>query len=99
MRLGEHLVSQKLITDAQLQQALANQAQKGGRLGTNLVELGFLVLDQVSVELGHLLSATPVLQKHLQTIPIHVLKLLPAPLAAKHLVVPIAAREQGGAWT
>ena len=41
-RLGELLVQAGAITADQLQFALRYQKQHGGRLGTNLVELGFL---------------------------------------------------------
>ncbi len=41
-RLGELLLEEKLVTAAQLEEALETQVIHGGRLGTNLVELGFL---------------------------------------------------------
>lgn len=41
-RLGELLLEEKLIQPAQLEEALETQVVHGGRLGTNLVELGFL---------------------------------------------------------
>ncbi|MHB8877499.1 MAG: GspE/PulE/PilB domain-containing protein [Myxococcaceae bacterium] len=42
MRLGELLVSEKLVTPEGLEEALESQVVHGGRLGTNLVELGLL---------------------------------------------------------
>lgn len=41
-RLGSLLLEEKLITPAQLEEALEAQVLHGGRLGTNLCELGFL---------------------------------------------------------
>ena len=41
-RLGELLIEEKLITPPQLEEALETQVVHGGRVGTNLVELGFL---------------------------------------------------------
>ncbi len=41
-RLGELLLAEKLITKAHLEEALETQVIYGGRLGTNLCELGFL---------------------------------------------------------
>jgi hypothetical protein len=41
-RLGELLIEEKLITPAHLEEALETQVVHGGRVGTNLVELGFL---------------------------------------------------------
>lgn len=42
IRLGDLLVKQGLITEQQLEEALRNQEMFGGRLGTNLVELGYV---------------------------------------------------------
>jgi hypothetical protein len=41
-RLGKLLLEEKLITPTQLEEALETQVVYGGRLGTNLVELGFV---------------------------------------------------------
>ena len=43
--MGSKLLAAKLITEEQLMQALARQKTRGGRLGENLVELGFLALE------------------------------------------------------
>jgi hypothetical protein len=52
MKLGEMLVRDDRLTDAQLQAALAHQVRDGGRFGTVLVELGFVDLDALTVYLG-----------------------------------------------
>jgi hypothetical protein len=54
VRLGELLLSEKRVTQAQLEEALEAQVVHGGRLGTNLVELGFLNEVQLGVALGRL---------------------------------------------
>ncbi len=41
-RLGDMLIDEKLVTHEQVEEALETQVIHGGRLGTNLVELGFL---------------------------------------------------------
>ena len=41
-KLGEILVRENLITAQQLREALEYQRQNGGRLGSNLVQLGFI---------------------------------------------------------
>lgn len=43
--IGSKLLAAKLITEAQLMQALERQKARGGRLGENLVELGFLTVE------------------------------------------------------
>jgi hypothetical protein len=52
MRLGERLLAERLISDAQLQEALEAQVVHGGRLGTNLVELGHLKEGDLARVLG-----------------------------------------------
>lgn len=51
-RLGEHLVAVGRISGAQLEEALECQVAFGGRLGTNLVELGYLSLDDLAETLS-----------------------------------------------
>jgi hypothetical protein len=52
MRLGEMLVRDGRLTDAQLKAALAAQAKDGGRLGTVLFEMGLVDLEALTVYLG-----------------------------------------------
>jgi hypothetical protein len=52
MRLGELLIEAKVITPAQLEEALQAQVMWGARLGTALVELGRIDLDALSNALG-----------------------------------------------
>ena len=42
VRIGELLLKEKRITPEQLQEALAYQKTNGGKLGLNLVRLGFV---------------------------------------------------------
>ena len=52
MKLGEMLVRDGRITPAQLDQALAHQTRVGGRIGSILVELGFMDAETLTVYLG-----------------------------------------------
>jgi hypothetical protein len=52
MKLGEMLVRDGRLTEAQLETALRYQARDGGRFGTVLVEHGFVDLDALTVYLG-----------------------------------------------
>jgi hypothetical protein len=54
MRLGELLIQEKLITPQVLEEALEAQVVHGGRLGTNLLELGFLSEKDLARMLGQL---------------------------------------------
>ena len=53
-RLGELLLAEKLITKSHLEEALETQVIYGGRLGTNLCELGFLKEVDLARVLGKL---------------------------------------------
>ncbi len=62
MKLGTLLLRNAAIGLTQLEGALRNQVLYGGRLGTNLVELGFIDLDLLTAYLGELMGlpvATP----------------------------------------
>jgi hypothetical protein len=52
MKLGEMLIRDSRITEAQLGESLAQQGRDGGRLGTVLVEMGLIDLDALTVYLG-----------------------------------------------
>jgi hypothetical protein len=54
MKLGTLLLRNAAISLTQLEAALRAQVIYGGRLGTNLVELGFLELDALATSLGEL---------------------------------------------
>lgn len=51
-RLGALLLAEKLVTPEQVEEALETQVVHGGRLGTNLVELGFLQEGDLARVLG-----------------------------------------------
>jgi hypothetical protein len=52
MRLGELLLEERLITPESLEEALESQVVHGGRLGTNLVELGLVAEQDLARVLG-----------------------------------------------
>jgi predicted ATPase with chaperone activity len=45
--IGEKLLEEKVITEEQLEQALERQRLNGGRIGHNLVELGYITPDKL----------------------------------------------------
>jgi hypothetical protein len=59
MKLGTLLLRNAAIGLSQLEAALRNQVLYGGRLGTNLVELGYIDLEMLSAYLAEL-STTPI---------------------------------------
>ncbi|MBN1208185.1 MAG: general secretion pathway protein GspE [Myxococcaceae bacterium] len=54
MRLGELLIQEKLISPQALEEALESQVVHGGRLGTNLLELGLISEKDLARMLGQL---------------------------------------------
>ena len=46
-RIGDSFVDNKLITKEQLRLALSKQAQTGGHLGSILIEMGFITIENL----------------------------------------------------
>ena len=86
-KLGELMVARELITELELDAALQAQRDYGGRLGTNLVQMGLVNPAQLSAFLGEQLGLPSVTS--VGAIEPAVLELLPAELAARHRVVPM----------
>jgi type IV pilus assembly protein PilB len=87
-RLGDMLVKANLISEEQLKKALAQQESQGGRLGTNLVKLGFISEDDITSFLSKQYGVPSINLSHFE-IDTAVIKLIPAEIAQKHMVVPI----------
>ena len=92
-RLGEILLKANLIDEIQLRVALKEQKETGQRLGTTLVELGF-VDEAVLAAFLSKQTDLPCINIANINIPKEVLALLPKELAYKHSVVPV--RKSGG---
>jgi len=88
-RLGDILIELELCTDEQIHAGLAAQVLYGGRLGTNLVELGFLDLDGVARGLARRTRVPAALAGHFERRDLTLQAKLPAELAAKLRAVPI----------
>ncbi len=52
IKLGELLIKESLINDQQLREALTYQKQHGGKLGYNLVKLGFVKDEEITALLS-----------------------------------------------
>jgi type IV pilus assembly protein PilB len=88
-RLGEILLKANLITQSQLDQALAQQKIEGGRIGSILTKLGFVKEEEVAQCLGHQYGI-PYVDLDAQAIDASVSRLIPPAIAHKHLVIPVA---------
>ena len=88
-RLGELLTSTRLIEPEKVEQALRAQVVWGGRLGTNLIELGCIDLDGLSRALGRQRTLPAALARHFDKADAELQKKLPAELARQWSVVPL----------
>ncbi|MEM7249037.1 MAG: hypothetical protein AAF533_27185 [Acidobacteriota bacterium] len=89
-KLGELLVARKVLSAEDLKKALDTQLMFGGRLGTNLLDLGFISekeLDEALYQQVQVEVATEALLKSVQPA---VLRLVPPKVAEKHCVIPLA---------
>ena len=91
-RLGELLVEGGLITPAQLQSAITHQKIARGRLGSNLVALGYISEDVLMDFLSHQ-TGVPQLDVRNIDVPAEVLRLVPHRLAEQFTVLPIKTKD------
>jgi hypothetical protein len=91
IKLGELLLNEKLISPEQLDEALKSQTIFGIKLGSSLIELGFITDEQLCRFLSRKLGVPAVSPRAMSSISPEVLALVPAELAAKYRVVPIRA--------
>ncbi|MDA8103841.1 MAG: type IV-A pilus assembly ATPase PilB [Nitrospiraceae bacterium] len=89
VKLGQLLIASSIISEDQLKQALGIQKKEGGRLGTNLVKLGFITEDKLVAFLSKQYGV-PAINLSDYKIDPSVLKLIPADMAKKYLIMPVA---------
>jgi len=89
VRIGELLLKEKRITPAQLQEALTYQKQHGGKLGFNLVKLGFVKDEEITSLLSKQYGVPSINLNQFEIDP-GVIKLVPADTAQKYQIVPLS---------
>ncbi len=89
VRIGELLLKEKRITAEQLQQALNHQKGSGGKLGYNLVKLGFVKDEEITALLSKQYGV-PSINLTQFDIDAAVIKLIPADTANKYQIVPLS---------
>jgi len=87
-RIGDLLVREGLITKDQLDKALQEQRQNGTRVGYNLVKLGFVQEIELTKTLARQYKMPAVDLSKFEVDP-KIVKLIPADLAVKNLVLPL----------
>jgi hypothetical protein len=88
LRIGEMLVTGGILTREQLNEALNAQLIYGGKLGTNLVEHGFITEEFLTSFLSKQFNIPAVEAKELEDVPSSVIEVVPKELADKHKVIP-----------
>ena len=89
MRLGELLVNAGLLSIHQVEQALRAQVMWGGRLGTNLVELQMLDLDELSKLIARQHGLPAALASHFESADIGLQQKVAPELAAQYQCIPL----------
>ena len=88
-QIGELLVKENFITNDQLEIALKQQRQTGGRLGSILINLGFVEDDDITALLSRKYGVPSINLSFFQIDPA-VVKLIPVEVAQKYMVVPLS---------
>ncbi len=89
VRIGELLLKEKRISPAQLQEALNYQKTHGGKLGFNLVKLGYVKDEEITALLSKQYGVPSINLTQFEIDP-SVIKLVPAETAQKYQIVPLS---------
>src|SRR3984893_16614119 len=89
VRIGDLLLKEKRITSEQLQQALNHQKANGGKLGFNLVKMGFIKDEEITALLSKQYGVPSINLTQFELDPV-VIKLIPPDTAQKYQIVPLS---------
>jgi len=88
VKLGQLLVASHMISEDQLKEAINLQRREGGRLGTNLVKLGYINEEKLVTFLSRQYGV-PAINLSDYKIDQSVLKLVPVDIAKKYFLMPV----------
>lgn len=89
IKIGDLLIKAKLITNAQLEEALKKQKELGGKVGEHLVKLGFVTEQDITEVLSQQFSVPAVDLDHME-LDENIVKIIPAEIARKYQIVPVS---------
>ncbi len=89
VRIGELLLKERRITAEQLQDALTYQRTHGGKLGANLVKLGYVKDEEITALLSKQYGVPSIALGQFE-IDAAVIKLVPAETVRKYQIVPLS---------
>jgi hypothetical protein len=90
VKLGQILIRHRFITPAQLEEGLTVQVTDGGRLGSNLVDLGFVSVNDVARALGQQHQIAAASDEAFRSVKSSALQAVSRELCAKYGVFPLA---------
>ncbi len=94
-KIGEILLQQKLINEQQLQDAIAMQKTDGGRVGENLVKLGYITEEDIisalasQLDLPYATSENDLLNPNVEE---ELDKIIPYDFAKRNIVLPLSQK-------
>ena len=89
-KLGEILIKANLITHEQLDDCLKSQVIFGGKLGTNLIELGYLAEEDLAAYLSRIMGVPAAPADQIMSLPSEIISVIPRELVEKYKVVPLS---------
>ena len=89
VKLGEMLIKANLLTQKKLQEALEYQKSNGGKLGFNLVKLGFVKEEDITRVLSQQ-HGVPAVNLRTMELDEAIVKLVPSEVAQKYLILPVS---------
>src|SRR6188768_353002 len=89
VRIGELLLKEKRLSPAQLQEALTYQKTNGGKLGYNLVKLGFVKDEEITALLSKQYGVPSINLTEFEIDP-GVIKLIPGETCHKYQIIPLS---------
>ncbi len=89
IKLGELLVKESLISSQQLQEALTEQKQNGGKLGAIVVKRGFIADEEITALLSRQYGVPSINLGRFEIDP-SVIKLVPAETSHKYQIIPLS---------
>jgi type IV pilus assembly protein PilB len=88
VKIGEMLIKARLLTPEQLQKALDHQKTDGGKLGYNLVKLGYVKEEEITGLLSKQYGVAAINLRD-ATVDEQIVKLIPSEVAQKYLILPL----------
>jgi hypothetical protein len=92
--LLDMLLNAKMVSPAQIDDALQNRVFFGGKIGTSLVELGFLREEDLAQFLGRKLMVPYISPAALLNIPAETIACIPKEMALKYRVIPLELKQR-----